>query len=114
MRLIASLLLVLCAAFAAIAQDYPTRPVRIIVPYAPGGVTDIAARLIGNKLGEAWKQSVVVENRPGGGGVVGTLAGVKATPDGYTLLAATISEFAITPPLYKKFPFDPINMLRPA
>ena len=113
MRLIVSLFLGLCAVFAANAQDYPSRPVRIIVPYAPGGVTDIAARIVGNKLSETWKQQVVIENRPGGGGVVGTQAVAKATPDGYTLLAATVSEFAITQHFYVKFPLDPIKDFAP-
>lgn len=113
MRLIVSLLLSICAVFAAGAQDYPSRPVRIIVPYAPGGVTDIASRIIGNKLSEIWKQQVVIENRPGGGGLVGTQAVAKASPDGYTLLAATVSEFAITQHFYAKFPLDPIKDFAP-
>lgn len=116
MRLISSLLPGLIAALlvsAAAGQDYPSRPVRIVVPYAPGGVTDIAARIVGNKLSEFWKQQVVIENRPGGGGVVGTEAAAKATPDGYTLLAGTVSEFAITHHLYTKFPLNPLKDFAP-
>ena len=113
MRLIASLLLGLCAAFPAPAQDYPTHPVRIIIPYAPGGVSDIAARIVGNKLSEMWKQQVVIENRTGGGGVIGTQIAAKAAPDGYTLFAATVSEFAITQHFYAKFPLDPIKDFAP-
>jgi len=113
MRLIVSLLLSFCAVFAASAQDYPSRPVRIIVPYAPGGVTDIAARIVGNKLSETWKQQVVIENRTGGGGLVGTQAAANATADGYTLLAATISEFSITHHLYSKYPLDPVRAFAP-
>ncbi|MBI2961598.1 MAG: tripartite tricarboxylate transporter substrate binding protein [Betaproteobacteria bacterium] len=104
--------LVLFAALAvptASAQDYPAKPVRIVVPYAPGGVTDIASRIVGQKLSEQWKQQVVIENRPGGGGLVGTQLAAKATPDGYTLLAATISEFSITHHLYAKYPLDPVK-----
>lgn len=116
MRLINSLLLGSFAALlvsAAAGQDYPSRTVRIVVPYAPGGVTDIAARIVGNKLSEFWKQQVVIENRPGGGGVVGTEAAAKATPDGYTLLAGTVSEFAITHHLYTKFPLNPLKDFAP-
>lgn len=116
MRLMSSLLLGLFAAllgFTATGQEYPTRPVRIVVPYAPGGVTDIAARIVGNKLSDFWKQQVVIENRPGGGGVIGTEAVAKATPDGYTLLAGTVSEFAITHHLYAKFPLNPLKDFAP-
>ena len=116
MRLIRSLLLGLFAALVAstaAGQDYPSRPVRIVVPYAPGGVTDIAARIVGNKLSDFWKQQVVIENRPGGGGVVGTEAVAKATPDGYTLLVGTVSEFAITHHLYAKFPLNPLKDFAP-
>src|SRR3972149_8473539 len=116
MRLISSLLLGSCAALlvsAATGQDYPSRTVRIVVPYPPGGVTDIAARIVGNKLSESWKQQVVIENRAGGGGVVGTEAASKATPDGYTLLAGTVSEFAITHPLYTRLPLNPLKGFAP-
>jgi tripartite-type tricarboxylate transporter receptor subunit TctC len=116
MRLIRSLLLGSFAALlvsAATGQDYPSRPVRIVVPYAPGGVTDIAARIVGNKLSEFWKQQVVIENRAGGGGVIATEAVAKATPDGYTLLVGTVSEFAITHHLYAKFPLNPLKDFAP-
>lgn len=114
MRLIISLLLFAALlASAATGQDYPSRPVRMVVPYAPGGVTDIAARIVGNKLSEIWKQQVLIENRPGGGGVIGTEAVAKATPDGYTLLVGTVSEFAITHHLYAKFPLNPLKDFAP-
>jgi len=114
MRLISSLLLsAALLSSAATGQDYPSRPVRIVVPYAPGGVTDIAARIVGNKLSEFWKQQVVIENRAGGGGVIGTEAVAKATPDGYTLLVGTVSEFAITHHLYAKFPLNPLKDFAP-
>jgi tripartite-type tricarboxylate transporter receptor subunit TctC len=99
-------LLMLLGAFAASAQDYPARTVRIVVPYAPGGVSDIAARVIGGKLAELWKQPVVVENRTGGGGVVGTSAVAKASPDGYTLLIATVAEFSLLQHLYANLSFN--------
>ena len=109
------LLLLFAALFAsaAVAQDYPSRPVRIVIPYAPGGVSDIAARIIGNKLSEFWKQQVLIENRAGGGGVVATEAVARATPDGYTLLVGTVSEFAITHHLYAKFPLNPLKDFAP-
>lgn len=110
MRSIASLLLGLFAALlvsTAAGQDYPARPVRIIVPYAPGGINDIAARILGNKLSEFWKQSVIIDNRAGGAGVIGTDAAAKSPPDGYTLLMASVGEFSITRHLYAKFPVNP-------
>jgi tripartite-type tricarboxylate transporter receptor subunit TctC len=84
---------VLCAAIAvgtahAQAQIYPTKPVRIIVPYAPGGIVDTSARVVAQKLTEKWGQQVVVENRPGGNGFIGTVAAAKSPNDGYTLLVA--------------------------
>jgi tripartite-type tricarboxylate transporter receptor subunit TctC len=97
---------VLASAPPAEAQSYPSRPVRIVVPYAPGGVTDIAARLVGQKLIDALGQSFIVENRPGGNGFVAVMAAVRAPADGYTLLVGTIAEFTINPALYKKLPYD--------
>jgi tripartite-type tricarboxylate transporter receptor subunit TctC len=90
----------------ASAQTYPTKPIHIIVPYAPGGITDIAARIIGAKLTEAWGQQVVVENKPGGNGFIGMTAGAKAAPDGYTLTMATVGDIAINPAMFKTMPFD--------
>lgn len=95
------------AASAAHAQPYPSKPIRVLVPFAPGGVTDIAARLVGQKLSEAWGQQVVIDNRTGAGGIVGVEAAAKASPDGYTVLMATSGEFAINPALYAKLPYDP-------
>src|SRR5262245_45166975 len=87
------------------AQDFPAKPVRWIVPYSPGGSSDFLARLIAQKLAESWRQQVVVENRPGAAGNIGTEAVAKAPPDGYTLLIVA-STFATNPALYPKLPFD--------
>lgn len=116
MRSITSLILGLFVALAvtgANAQSYPARPVRIIVPYGPGGINDIAARILGNKLSEFWKQSVIIDNRAGGAGIIGTEAAAKASPDGYTLLMASVGEFAITRHLYAKFPLNPSTDFAP-
>jgi tripartite-type tricarboxylate transporter receptor subunit TctC len=105
----------LCLAVAAPveAQNYPSRPVRVIVPYAPGGVSDIAARIVGQKLIDALGQSFIVENRPGGNGFIGVTATVRAPADGYTVLVGTIAEFTINPALYKKLPYDVERDLTP-
>jgi tripartite-type tricarboxylate transporter receptor subunit TctC len=89
----------------AAAQTYPSKPIHILVPYAPGGIADIASRIIGAKLTEAWGQQVVVENRPGGNGFIAMGAGAKAAPDGYTLTMATIGDVAINPALFKEMPY---------
>jgi tripartite-type tricarboxylate transporter receptor subunit TctC len=88
------------------AQPYPTKPVRIIVPYAPGGIVDTSARVVGQKLSEKWGQQVVVENRPGGNGFIGTVAAAKSPADGYTLLVAHTGEFAVAPAVFPNVPFD--------
>jgi tripartite-type tricarboxylate transporter receptor subunit TctC len=110
-------LLLSCAGVAAAAathaQNYPTRPIRIIAQFTPGTSTDILARVIGGKLTEAWGQQVVVDNRPGAGGVVGTELGAKAAPDGYTLTMAVSSGFGINPTLYAKLPYDAIRDFAP-
>jgi tripartite-type tricarboxylate transporter receptor subunit TctC len=98
-------LVVLCAASAQ-AQNYPAKPIHILVPYAPGGITDIAARIVGAKLTEAWGQQVVVENKPGGNGFIAMTAGAKAAPDGYTMTMVTVGDVAINPALFKEMPYD--------
>ena len=115
MRVIIGLLtaLLLASAAPAKAQSYPSRPIRIIVPYAPGGVADIAARLVGQKLNEALGQSFIVENRPGGNGFIAVMAAVRAPADGYTLLVGTVAELTINPALYKKIPYDVERDLTP-
>jgi tripartite-type tricarboxylate transporter receptor subunit TctC len=95
------------AQYAAAADAYPTRPIRIIVPFTPGTL-DVLARSIGQKLGEKYGQTIVVENRPGAGTIVGTEILSKSTPDGYTLEMITTT-FVINPSLYKKLPYDPVR-----
>lgn len=95
---------------AARAQSgYPSKPIRMVVPFTPGGSTDILARAIALKLGEAWRQAVVIENVPGAGGSIGADRVAKAAPDGYTLLMGHIGTLAVTPSLYPKLPYDPIR-----
>jgi tripartite-type tricarboxylate transporter receptor subunit TctC len=89
----------------ALAQTYPERPVRIVVPFAAGGAVDTMARALGQKLGEAWKQPVIVDDRPGAGGNIAAEVVAKAPSDGYTVLITTHG-FAISPSLYRKLPFD--------
>ena len=93
----------------ASTAGYPNRPIRLIVPLAPGGGTDTVGRLVAAKLGEGVGQQIVVDNRGGGGGVVGTDLVAKATPDGYTLLMGSITTNAVNPVLYKKLPYDHIR-----
>jgi tripartite-type tricarboxylate transporter receptor subunit TctC len=88
------------------AQAWPTKPVTIVVPFSPGGSTDVVARLVGQKLSELWNQPVVIDNRAGAGGNVGAALVAKAAPDGHTLLMTSGSIFTVNPHLYKKMPFD--------
>src|SRR6185436_5179602 len=96
---------------SVVAQNYPARPLRIIVPQSAGGSTDLVARPLARKLADALGQAVVVENRPGAGSVIGTDLVAKAAPDGYTLLAVAAS-VTMSPSLYK-LPFDPVRDLAP-
>ena len=91
------------------AQTYPSKPVRWIVPFQPGGTTDIIARLVGQKLSELWNQPVVIENRPGASALIGTQAGAKAAADGYTLTFAYNGNMTMNPNLIRKLPYDPIK-----
>jgi tripartite-type tricarboxylate transporter receptor subunit TctC len=92
---------------AARADDYPSRPITIVVPYTPGGSTEILARIVAQHLGPRLHQSVIVENKPGAGTVIGTTAVAKAAPDGYTLLMATPTPMAINVRVHKQLPYDP-------
>lgn len=108
--LVVTTLAPLPAAAQAGAADYPNKPIRIIVPLTPGSGADIAGRIVARHLSEAWKQPVVVENRPGAGGQIGTQAVVKAEPDGHTLLIQSASH-AANPAIYKALPYDPLKEL---
>ena len=103
--LLCALLAIICGSPAQ-AQSYPTKPIRIIVPYAPGGFADVAARIVAEKLQQRLGQQVIVENRSGGNGFIGTTAGAKAAADGYTLLTAHTGEFAVSPAVFKDIPFE--------
>jgi tripartite-type tricarboxylate transporter receptor subunit TctC len=105
---LATVLLAVAASGAAAAQSWPQRPVRMIVPYAPGGGIDTVARTLAQKLSEQLGATFVVENRPGAAGVLGAELVAKAPPDGYTLLASS-TEFAINPALRRKLPYDPLR-----
>jgi tripartite-type tricarboxylate transporter receptor subunit TctC len=113
------LLSIVCAATCltlsagqALAQAYPTKPIKIIVPFGPGGFTDVVARILGVKLGESLGQSVVIENKPGAGSMIGTDQVAKSAPDGHTLLIVS-STHVISPWIYKSVPYDPIKSFAP-
>ena len=110
-----SIVALLASTMAAIAQPtaYPTKPIRIVVAYTPAGATDILARTIGQKLTEAWGQAVIIDNRPGANGNIGTEYAAKATPDGYTLLMVTAGTHGINPGLYRKLGFDAVKDFAP-
>ena len=103
----------LAAAPAVLAQSYPAKPVRVVVTFPPGGTPDIYGRVMSSELSKMWNQSVVVENRTGAGGTIGTDYVAKAAPDGYTLLFAADASITIAPHLYSKLPYDPVRDLAP-
>jgi tripartite-type tricarboxylate transporter receptor subunit TctC len=103
----------LAAATFVSAQSYPTRPIKMIVPFPPAGSTDISARAVAGKLGERLGQPVVIENKPGAGGNIGTDVVAKAAPDGYTLVVGTVGTHAINPSLYSKMPYDHLRDFAP-
>ncbi len=111
-------IIVLCfacfvAAPAAIAQSWPTKSVRVVIPYAPGGIADISARLVGAKLTEMWGHQLIVDNRPGGNATIGMSAVAKAAPDGYTLIVATSGDFVLMPHILKEIPYDALRDFAP-
>lgn len=93
--------------------NYPTKPIRFIVPFPPGGAADILARQVGQKLTEAWRQPVIVDNRAGATGTIGTAIVAKANPDGYSVLVGPTAVFTVAPSLYRSLPFDPIKDFQP-
>ena len=107
-QLSSALVLATFASLAA-AQTYPNKPIRWVVPFAPGGTTDILARTIGEKLAVALGQPVIIENKPGAGGGLGATFTAKAAPDGYTIMGGTISTHAINASLYKDLQYDPVK-----
>jgi len=109
----ALLLAMFAGAAGAQTQAYPTKPIRMVVPYAPGGATDILARLLGQRFTEAWGQQVVIDNRPGAGGNIGSNMVAHAAPDGYTLVMATNGSHAINVGLYTKMPHDTVKDFTP-
>ena len=100
---------VLCASTASAQTAYPAKTVRIVVPQAPGGASDALARIIAQRLSDRWKQPVIVENKAGAGGVIGTESVARSAPDGYTLLLAYDGTHAVNASLYKSLPFDPVK-----
>ena len=117
LTLLAAVTIAALASMPGATQDFPTRPVRFIVPYAAGGSGDLLARLLGNKLAVIWGQQVVVDNRAGGGGLIGTEFAARSDPDGYTLYLATDGPLTVAASLYKRVPYDwkrdfaPVSML---
>src|SRR5471030_2830746 len=109
-----SAILIISTAFAyAQPAAYPAKPIRIVVAYTPAGATDILTRIIGQKFTEAWSQPVIIDNRPGANGNIGTEYAAKATPDGYTLLMVTAGTHGINPSLYRKLGFDAVKDFAP-
>jgi tripartite-type tricarboxylate transporter receptor subunit TctC len=102
----------LAAGAPTLAQDYPAKPVRVVVAFTAGSAIDVLARVVAQRLGEQWSQQVIVENRPGAGGSVGASAVARAVPDGYTLLVHT-NAYATNPALYSTLPYDPAADLKP-
>jgi tripartite-type tricarboxylate transporter receptor subunit TctC len=113
-RVVAVLLAALSGALPhAAAQNYPTRPIRVVVPFPPGGTSDILARLIGARIAESWGQQLIVDNRPGANGNIGAELVARAAPDGYTVILMDIGNLAISPSLFQKLPFDILRDFAP-
>ena len=112
LRPVVTFLLAISAA-GVLAQAYPAKPIRFVVPWAPGGSTDVLARIIAQKLNESWGQPMLVENRPGASGNLGSDVVAKAAPDGYTILVGSMSTHAMNGALYAKMPFKPVDDFAP-
>src|SRR5690242_7750895 len=110
--LVAAALSTLAALPTAQAQSYPSKPVRLIVPFAAGGAADVPGRILAHRLTELFGQQVVIENRPGAGSTIGAEAAARAAPDGYTLFMISNTHF-VSAALHKKLPFDPLNDYTP-
>jgi tripartite-type tricarboxylate transporter receptor subunit TctC len=110
---LAAALAALAATSLALAQPYPARSIKMIVPFPPAGSTDISARAVAGKLGERLGQAVIIENKPGAGGNIGTDVAAKAAPDGYTIIVGTVGTHAINSSLYSKMPYDHIRDFAP-
>ena len=110
-RVLQALSLALAAAIAApcLAQPFPSKPVKLVVPYPPGGGTDVIARIVAPKLGETLGQPVIIENKPGAGGTIGSSQAAIAPPDGYTLLIVNTLPHTSAAGLYAKLPYDPVK-----
>ena len=112
-RIATGLLIILGAGFAQAQSPYPSKPIRMVVPFTPGGSTDILARAVGAELSKSFGQSVVIDNVPGAGGSIGAERVAKAAPDGYTLMMGHIGTLAVNPALYPKLGYDPIKDFAP-
>src|SRR5689334_9349052 len=104
---------IIASASGFAAETYPSKPVRWIVPFPPGGGTDVISRTLAQKLTEAWGQQVIADNRPGGGGTIGLGAAAKLPADGYNLVLGQLANVGIAPALYSKLPYDPVKDLQP-
>jgi len=112
-RAVAAFAVLLTCAGGALAQGWPNRPIRMVVPYTPGGYTDLMARLVGQKIADALGQTIVFENKPGANAIIGTDAVAKAAPDGYTLVYAPVSAVTTNAFIYKNLPYDPLRDFAP-
>jgi tripartite-type tricarboxylate transporter receptor subunit TctC len=112
-RIVLAALFWSAAIFSTVAQPYPAKPIRIIVPFPAGGIADVYARLIGARIGESWGQPVVVENRTGAGGNIGADAVAKSPPDGYTIAMGSLGTHAVNVSLFASMPYDPVRDFAP-
>src|SRR5881394_4469144 len=113
LRALAAIGLLLASAASLAADPFPSKPVKIIVPYAAGGVADLLPRVVGEKLSQIWKQPVVIENKPGASGNIGMELAARAEPDGYTLVLAPTGNLTVNPILFPNLPFNPQKDLSP-